>query len=116
MSFNDPKYHFYSNRIMHVDDEYLVPTNEPCMVLRGKDIGALAAICSYIRMLEGELTQHGPNPTINSHLDSSLERLEAFYQYQISNPDLQSIGCSQKAHTDFYLILNSAKELLDEWS
>ena len=88
MSGGDPKYSPKGDKMFH-EDGYQLPDDEPLMVFRGKDIGSLMAIYEYICMLE----EQPMNRTILSHLESSLERLSAFYHYQIHNPHLQSVGC-----------------------
>lgn len=107
---SDPKYISKNNGIYHIDG-YRVPDSEPLMVMRGKDIGALSAILDYISMLEDQ----PKNPTIDSHLKSSLERLHAFYLYQINNPDLQSVGCSRKSHTNTHLFILMSEEKLKKY-
>jgi len=104
---NDPKYNI---QLCHADG-YIIDPNEPVMVLRGKDVGALVAICAYVDMLENE----HPNAVINSHLDSSLERLEAFYIYQRDNPKLQTIGCSNRNHGLSKAYMGAAYKLLAKW-
>ena len=104
---NDPK---YQPKICHIDG-YMLPDDEPIMLLRGKDVGALVAIVAYIDMLEGE----HPNAVINSHLDSSLERLEAFYTYQRDNPQLQTIGCSNRNHGLAKQYMGRAYKKLAQW-
>jgi len=104
----DPKYKATDGGLVHIDG-YLLPEDEPLMILRGKDIGALDAICEYIEMLEDQPC----NSTISSHLNSSLERLRSFYTYQINNPELQSIGCSRRSHEGYARFLLRAKEILD---
>lgn len=54
-------------------------------------------------MLESQRT----NKTIESHFKSSSERLMAFVDYQITNPELNSVGCSHRDH-------NGACRILDE--
>ena len=110
---NDPKYRPVDGGLVHVDGGYRVPRDEPCMVFRGKDVGALLAIVEYIEMLED---QPGGSPVIQSHLDSSLERLEAFYSYQANNPDLQSVGCSRRSHADTAYMLDRAAIKLAEYN
>lgn len=109
---SDPKYSskIGSTSMYHIDG-YKIPDDEPLMVLRGKDVGALMAIYDYISMLEDQ----PQNKTITSHLKSSLERLKSFYDYQIDNPDLQSVGCSRKSHTDTHLFILMAEEKLIEY-
>ena len=109
---NDPKYDL--GKIRHIEHDYIVDPNEPCMLLRGKDVGALQAIISYIQMLETELA-YNPNYVINSHLDSSIERLNAFYKYQYENPSLQSVGCSNSNHGLSGLYMKKAYALLCKW-
>jgi len=107
---SDPKYKPTSLGIMH-EDGYMLPDDEPLMILRGKDIGALNNIVDYIEMLQDQIPQ---TPTIISHLKSSSERLVAFYSYQINNPDLQSVGCSRNSHADSIFFLNRAKKKIIE--
>lgn len=107
---SDPKYTPKANGIMH-EDGYMLPDDEPLMILRGKDIGALSNIVDYIEMLQDQVPQ---TPTIVSHLESSSERLLAFYNYQVNNPELQSVGCSRRSHIDsLYFIGRAAKKLTE---
>ena len=106
----DPKYTPTDQGLMH-EDGYIIPADEPIMVFRGKDIGALLAIIEYIEMLED---QPQAMPTIVSHTASASERLVAFYCYQINNPELQSVGCSQRSHSDTHYILERARLKLEE--
>jgi hypothetical protein len=107
---SDPKYTPTQNGIMH-EDGYMLPSDEPLMILRGKDIGALNNIVDYIEMLQDQIPQ---TPTIVSHLSSSSERLLAFYNYQIENPELQSVGCSRRSHVDsLYFIGRATKKLIE---
>ena len=106
----DPKYTPTDNGIMH-EDGYMIPNDEPFMILRGKDIGALNNIVDYIEMLQDQVPQ---TPTIISHLESSSERLLAFYTYQVENPDLQSVGCSRRSHVDSLFFLGRAVKKLIE--
>ena len=61
--------------------EYFIDENEPVMVLRGKDVTCLAAICAYVQAL----LDMNENEVVNSHLDSSLERLRVFWEYQTTS-------------------------------
>lgn len=110
---SDPKYTPTNEGIYH-EDGYLLPKDEPLMILRGKDIGALNAIVDYIEMLQDQVPR---TPTIVSHMKSSTERLISFYNYQVQNPDLQSVGCSRRSHVDSIYFLkraeNKIKELVD---
>ena len=107
---SDPKYTPTADGIMH-EDGYMLPNDEPLMILRGKDIGALNNIVDYIEMLQEQVPQ---TPTIVSHLESSAERLLAFYNYQTNNPELQSVGCSRRSHVDsLYFIGRAAKKLIE---
>ena len=108
---NDPKYKPRNDGIYH-EDGYRIPLDEPIMMLRGKDIGALNIIVEYVEMLE----EQPQNKTIVSHLNSSLERLNAFYLYQRDNQHLQSIGCSMRAHKSVLWMLRRAKEKLVKYS
>lgn len=105
----DPKYTPKNGGLYH-SDGYRIPDDEPLMILRGKDIGALDAICEYVEMLKDQ----PKNKTTISHLRSSLERLEAFYKYQKENPELQSVGCSRKNHDTPSRFLIRAKLLIKE--
>ena len=105
---SDPKYPVVDGKMHHVSG-YQLPDDEPIMVFRGKDIGSLMAICEYIEMLE----EQPQNRVIVSHRVSSLERLLAFYNYQMRNPDLQSVGCSRRAHEGGAAFLNRARRVLE---
>ncbi len=107
---SDPKYTPKANGIMH-EDGYMLPDDEPLMILRGKDIGALNNIVDYIEMLQEQVPQ---TPTIVSHLESSSERLLAFYNYQVENPELQSVGCSRRSHVDSLFFIGRAAKKLTE--
>lgn len=89
----------------------MLPEDEPLMILRGKDIGALNNIVDYIEMLQ---EQNQKMPTIITHLESSTERLMAFYAYQRDNPHLQSVGCSYRNHEDSGYFMVRAKNKLIE--
>ena len=105
---SDPKYPVVDGKMSHIDG-YVLPEDEPIMVFRGKDIGSLMAICEYVEMLE----EQPQNPVIVSHRVSSLERLLAFYNYQMQNPDLQSVGCSRRAHEGAAAFLIRARRVLE---
>ena len=104
---SDPKYPIINGKLHHISG-YELPEDEPIMIFRGKDIGSLIAISEYVEMLE----EQPQNETIVSHFESSLERLAEFYKYQKDNPDLQSVGCSRKAHDRCFYFLNRAKNIL----
>ena len=106
---NDPKYPVIDGKLNHISG-YVLPEDEPIMVFRGKDIGSLSAICEYIEMLE----EQPQNETIVSHRESSLERLKSFYEYQVKNPDLQSVGCSRRSHSGGAAFLLRAKRVLED--
>ncbi len=106
----DPKYTPAADGIYH-EDGYKLPDDEPLMILRGKDIGALHSIISYVEMLEDQ----PQNKTIVSHLLSSLERLKAFHDYQVKNPHLQSVGCSRRSHTRSFGFLLKARQIMDKY-
>ncbi len=108
---SDPKYTPTANGIRH-EDGYMLPSDEPLMIMRGKDIGALNSVVDYIEMLQD---QSPVTPTIISHLESSLERLVAFYVYQRDNPHLQSVGCSQRSHVDSLFFMKRALDKICEF-
>jgi hypothetical protein len=106
---SDPKYTPKADGLYH-EDGYKLPDDEPLMILRGKDVGALDSIVAYIEMLEDQPR----NKTIHSHMLSSLERLQSFYYYQVNNPDLNSVGCSRRSHAAAAgFILRAKRKLLD---
>jgi len=48
---------------------------------------------------------------VNSHLDSSLERLRVFYEYQTTS-GVAGVGCSQKHHSGSEQYIEKAEKLL----
>ena len=107
---SDPKYTPVGDKIQH-EDGYFLPDDEPLMILRGKDIGALNNIVDYIEMLQ---EQNQKKETIISHLESSTERLLAFYKYQRDNPHLQSVGCSRRNHDESgYFMVRAERKLVE---
>jgi hypothetical protein len=109
MSTNDPKYNFTQEGLIHAQDGYLVSPSEPVMVLRGKDVTSLAAITAYVRVL----LEMEENTVVDSHLNSSLERLRTFYLYQQAGVGV-GVGCSQLYHSGSAQIQAEALELLRE--
>ena len=102
---NDPKYKPTDLGIIHVEGNYLVPRDEPIMMLRAKDVTSLVAIMAYMEALKDmEFTED-----VMKHLESSTERFEAFLKYQEENKDIQSVGCNQKSHSTGQWILCKAK-------
>jgi hypothetical protein len=79
------------------------------MVLRGKDVTCLAAICAYVQAL----LDMNENEVVNSHLDSSLERLRVFWEYQTTS-GVAGVGCSQKHHSGSEQYLAKAEQMLRE--
>ena len=107
---NDPKYKFGdSDRLYHRGGEYFIDQNEPVMVLRGKDVTCLAAICAYVQAL----LDMSENEVVNSHLDSSLERLRVFWEYQTTS-GVAGVGCSQKHHSGSEKYIAETEILLRE--
>jgi hypothetical protein len=105
---NDPKYQFGdTDRLYHRTGEYFIDENEPVMVLRGKDVTALHACMMYVQVL----LDMEPNEVVDSHLDSSIERLKTFYLYQTSS-GVSGVGCSQKHHSGSEKILDKARVML----
>ncbi len=73
---NDPKYKCCKgDKFWHREGHYFIEALEPVMVLRGKDVTSLIAIMAYVDILLG-MEGH---PTVDSHLESSTERLFTFY-------------------------------------
>lgn len=108
---NDPKYRFGdTDRIFHRTGLYEIDADEPVMVLRGKDVTALHACMMYVEIL----LSMPENEVVNSHLDSSIERLSTFYRYQTTNVEKSGVGCSQKHHGGSEKIIEKARELLLE--
>jgi hypothetical protein len=107
---NDPKYKFGADdQLFHRIGEYFIDKNEPVMVLRGKDVTSLAAICGYVNAL----LDMSENEIVNSHLDSSLERLKTFYEYQTTS-GVAGVGCSQKHHSNSEQYIKKTELLLTE--
>jgi hypothetical protein len=105
---NDPKYKFGSDDVLHHRiGGYQIEPSEPVMVLRGKDVTSLAAQCAYVQAL----LDMDENEVVNSHLDSSIERLFTFYKYQTES-GVAGVGCSQKHHSNSEQYLWKAKRLL----
>ncbi len=108
---NDPKYKACKgDKFWHREGRYFIEASEPVMVLRGKDVASLAAIMAYVEILMG-MEGH---PTVDSHIESSTERLFTFYNYQKNNADKAGVGCSQKHHSGSEKIIIRAGELLKE--
>jgi hypothetical protein len=89
---NETKYYIKDNKLYH-ESGYQIPEDEPLMIFRGKDVGALVAITAYIDMLR----EQPINETIDSHLNSSMERLKTFLKYQYRN-DIKTVTCSHSDH------------------
>jgi hypothetical protein len=107
---NDPKYKFGdTDRLYHRGGEYFIDENEPVMVLRGKDVTSLAAIGAYVQAL----LDMNENEVVNSHLDSSLERLRVFWEYQTTS-GVAGVGCSQKHHSGSEQYIAKAEQMLRE--
>ena len=107
---NDPKYKFGDNdRLYHRGGEYFISEDEPVMVLRGKDVTCLAAVCAYVQAL----LDMSENEVVNSHLDSSLERLRVFWEYQTTS-GVAGVGCSQKHHSGSEQYLEKSEKLVSE--
>ena len=108
---NDPKYRFGdTDRLFHRTGLYEIEADEPVMVLRGKDVTALHACMMYVEILLGM----PENEVVNSHLDSSIERLAASYIYQTTNTKKTGVGCSQKHHGGSERIIERARAMLIE--
>lgn len=106
---NDPKYRFGdTDRLFHRTGIYEIDADEPVMVMRGKDVTALHACMCYVRVL----LDMPENEVVNSHLDSSIERLATFYRYQTTNREKSGVGCSQKNHGGSERIIDEARALL----
>ena len=107
---NDPKYKFGdTDKLYHRTSEYFISDDEPVMVLRGKDVTSLAAICEYVQAL----LDMSENEVVNSHLDSSMERLKSFWEYQTTS-GVSGVGCSQKHHSGSEQYIAKAEKLLKE--
>jgi hypothetical protein len=107
---NDPKYKFGdTDRLYHRGGEYFISEDEPVMVLRGKDVTCLAAVCAYVQAL----LDMSENEVVNSHLDSSMERLKTFWEYQTTS-GVAGVGCSQKHHSGSEQYIEKAEKLLRE--
>ena len=89
LPLNDPKYSFINGRIWSGNGGYWIPSDEPVMVLRGKDQATIAAILGYIECLQRQdQTAH-----VQEHIRTSTERLNAFMDFQAGHAVLIGIGC-----------------------
>ena len=105
---NDPKYQFGdTDKLHHRGGGYIISDDEPGMVLRGKDVTSLAATIAYVQAL----LDMSENEVVNSHLDSSLERLHTFWKYQTTS-GVSGVGCSQKHHSGSEQYIKKAEDLL----
>lgn len=85
----DPKYCFLNDRIWSHNGGYWIPEDEPVIVFRGKDQASIAAIIGYLSCLEKQVqTEH-----VKEHIKTAKERLNAFADFQDSNPERIGIGC-----------------------
>lgn len=105
---NDPKYTPMVNGLWHNEGKYFVPPNEPIMTLRGKDVTSLVAVTAYVKAL----LDCSQTATVESHLNSSIERLAAIYKYQLDGI-APGVGCSQEYHNQSAVWILEAKKLLD---
>lgn len=87
---NDPKYGIRDNRIWHRAGEYYVSSDEPVMLLRGKDPAVPVMIEAYINYLK---TLDTSDDRIASHIESATERLQTIRKWQADNPGRVTHGC-----------------------
>jgi hypothetical protein len=66
-----------------------------------------------LRLRAGFARHVRENEVVNSHLDSSLERLRVFYEYQTTS-GVAGVGCSQKHHSGSEQYIEKAEKLLRE--
>lgn len=83
---NDPKYGIKGQALYHKTGNYLLPIDEPVMLLRGKDPIALAALKHYVCICK---------LTNNHHLESATERLRAFERFQREHPKRCGNNCDE---------------------
>jgi hypothetical protein len=93
----DPKYEFgEDDRVFHRDGGYFLPSDEPLVLFRGKDVGTLVALNAYKEFMEyvskNAETQHARD-VASAHAESITERLTTIAEFQRANPDRTGLGC-----------------------
>jgi hypothetical protein len=93
----DPKYQFgEEDQVFHRAGGYFLPSDEPLVLFRGKDVGTLVAMDAYLRFME-YVSEHAnterARDVARSHAASISERIEAIKRFQLEHPDRTGLGC-----------------------
>jgi hypothetical protein len=97
VAMHDPKYRFGpEDTVLHRDGGYFLPDDEPLVLFRGKDVGALVALNAYREFME-YVSQHADTAhareIARAHATSIAERISAISTFQSDNPDRTGLGC-----------------------
>lgn len=93
----DPKYQFgEDDRVFHRGGGYFLPSDEPLVLFRGKDVGTLVAMEAYLRFME-YVSEHADTEhareVARSHASSISERIGTIKRFQLENPERTGLGC-----------------------
>ena len=80
----DPKYRPIQGRLLHIEKNYLIPTDEPVYVTRADDPTAVELAKYYFSALEGETQSN----IVVDHMKTSTERVEVFELFAEDNCDM----------------------------
>lgn len=89
MMAHDPKYAWQDGRVLHREGGYLLPADEPVMLLRGKDVAVPHMIRAYIALLEAQ----PQTQIVKDHIASATERLTTIEHWQVEHADRAGLGC-----------------------
>lgn len=86
---HDPKYDWRDGGVWHREGGYLLPADEPVMLLRGKDVAVPHMIRAYIALLQSQ----PQTAIVRDHIASATERLATIETWQREHPDRSGLGC-----------------------
>jgi hypothetical protein len=94
---HDPKYRFgEADSVFHRSGGYFLPSDEPLVVFRGKDVGTLVALQAYREFME-HVAEHADDAhareVAKAHADSIAERIDTIEQFQQQHPERTGLGC-----------------------